>query len=203
MITYVPNFGRAAATAFTLATILTLGATPAMAAGNEQEQAILEQVVPKVRAFIADSRVAEAVNAQNDRHANLSQTKIDEMGKQWRAETNSGGGKLVNSLLGNELSKYLVTVQDDSEGMFAEVFVMDNKGLNVGQSGLTSDYWQGDEAKWQKTYGKGADAMLIDDVEFDESTQSFQSQLSLPVVDPASGEVIGAVTVGVNMDFLQ
>lgn len=203
MITYVPNFGRAAATAFALSAILTLGATPAMAAGNEQEQAILEQVVPKVRAFIADSRVAEAVNAQNDRHANLSQGNIDKLDKQWRAETNSGGGKLVNSLLGNELSKYLVTVQDDSEGMFAEVFVMDNKGLNVGQSGLTSDYWQGDEAKWQKTYGKGADAMLIDDVEFDESTQSFQSQLSLPVVDPASGEVIGAVTVGVNMDFLQ
>jgi hypothetical protein len=80
---------------------------------------------------------------------------------------------------------------------------MDNKGLNVGQSGITSDYWQGDEAKWQKTYGKGPDAILIDDVEFDESSQTFQSQVSLPVVDSISGEVIGAVTVGVNMDLLQ
>ena len=203
MITYLSNFGRAPAAAFSLATILTLGAAPVMAAGNEHEQAIREQVVPKVRAFMADSRVAEAVNAQNDRHAYLSQAKIDEMDKQWRAETDTGGGKLVNSLLGNELSGYLVTIQDSSEGLFAEIFVMDDKGLNVGQSGLTSDYWQGDEAKWQKTYGKGADAMLIDDVEFDESTQTFQSQLSLPVVDPATGAVIGAVTVGVNMDYLQ
>lgn len=203
LIIYTSNKGRLAVTAFTLAAILTLGATPAMAAGNEQEQAIREQVVPKVRAFMTDSRVADAVNAQNDRHANLSQGNIDKLDKQWRAETNSGGGKLVSSLLGNELSKYLVTVQEGSEGMYAEVFVMDNKGLNVGQSGVTSDYWQGDEAKWQKTYGKGADAMLIDDVEFDESTQTFQSQLSLPVVDPATGDVIGAVTVGVNMDFLQ
>jgi hypothetical protein len=174
-----------------------------MAAENDHEQAIREQVVPKVRAFMADNRVADAINAQNTRHAYLTQAKIDEMDKQWRTETNTGGGKLVNSLLGNELSSYLVTVQESSEGLFAEIFVMDDKGLNVGQSGLTSDYWQGDEAKWQKTYGKGADAMLIDDVEFDESTQTFQSQLSLPVVDPYSGAVIGAVTVGVNMDYLQ
>ena len=86
--------------------------------------------------------------------------------------------------------------------MVTEIFVMDNKGLNVGQSDVTSDYWQGDEAKWQKTFLAGADAVFIDAVEFDESTQTFQSQLSLPVVDPQSGDVIGAVTIGVNVDTL-
>jgi hypothetical protein len=81
-----------------------------------------------------------------------------------------------------------------------EIFVMDNKGLNVGQSDITSDYWQGDEAKWQKTYSVGASAIHISDVAKDESTQSFQSQLSLPVVDPANNQVIGAVTIGINVE---
>jgi hypothetical protein len=203
LITYKSRSGRLAAAALAFSTIFAAGAAPLSAAENEHAQSIRDQIVPQVRAFVADSQVIDAVNAQNDRHAGLTQSRIDKLDKQWRAETASAGGKLVDSLLGNELSGYLVAIQESSQGLFAEIFVMDNKGLNVGQSGLTSDYWQGDEAKWQNTYGKGADAMLIDEVEFDESTQSFQSQLSLPVVDPVSGAVIGAVTVGVNMDLLQ
>jgi hypothetical protein len=79
---------------------------------------------------------------------------------------------------------------------------MDAKGLNVGQSDLTSDYWQGDEAKWKKTYLVGPKAMHVGGVKTDQSTQTLQSQLSMAVVDPASGKVIGAVTVGVNVEQL-
>ena len=79
---------------------------------------------------------------------------------------------------------------------------MDNKGFNVGQSDPTSDYWQGDEDKWQKTYLAGPYAMFIDEIEMDESTQTFQSQLSLSIADPDTGQVIGVVTVGVDVDLL-
>lgn len=79
---------------------------------------------------------------------------------------------------------------------------MDNHGLNVGQSEITSDYWQGDEAKWQKTFLAGAGSMHISEVEQDEFTQTYQSQLSLPVIDPASGAVIGVITIGTNVEAL-
>jgi hypothetical protein len=42
----------------------------------------------------------------------------------------------------------------------------------------------------------------ISDLEEDESTQLLQSQVSVPVVDPDSGEPIGAVTFGVNVENL-
>jgi len=48
----------------------------------------------------------------------------------------------------------------------------------------------------------GADAVFVDDVEMDESTQQLQSQVSFPIVDPASHQVIGAITFGVNLDML-
>ena len=79
---------------------------------------------------------------------------------------------------------------------------MDNKGLNVGQSNITSDYWQGDEAKWQDTFMQGANSIHISEVEEDETTQTYQSQLSLPVIDPSSQSVIGAITIGINVDAL-
>lgn len=203
MISKKSSSGNLSVAAFALSTILVLGAAPLSAAENDYKQAILEQAAPQVRAFLADSRVINAVNAQNSRHDGMSQARIDKLDKQWRAETANGSGPLIESTLENRLSAYLITVQEASQGLFSEIFIMDAKGLNVGQSGLTTDYWQGDEAKWQKTYGEGADAMLIDDVEFDESSQTFQSQFSLPVIDPADGAVIGAVTVGINMDLLQ
>jgi len=155
-----------------------------------------------VKQWISNDAVIQAVKAQNAKHAGLSQGDIDNMDKDWRAQTDAGSKPMIDAVLGNALSKYLADSKNSAGGIATEVFVMDNRGLNVGQSDVTSDYWQGDEAKWQKTYGAGAGAIFIDEVEMDESTQTFQSQLSMSIVDPATGEVIGAITVGVNIDAL-
>lgn len=175
---------------------------PALAS-DDHEAAIRNDVIPQVRSWLADAKVISAVNNQNARYASLSQGDIDRLDKQWRAETSSNSRDLIDGVLSNSLSGYLGGIKNDAAGLYTEIFVMDNKGLNVGQSDVTSDYWQGDEDKWKKTFLAGADAVFIDDVEFDESTQTFQAQLSLPVVDPVTGETIGAATVGVNVEMLQ
>ena len=108
---------------------------------------------------------------------------------------------MIDAILSNELSKYLQDVVISGEGLYSEIFVMDNNGLNVGQSAPTSDFWQGDEAKWQETYLKGAGSLNIGEVEFDESSQTYQFQLSLPVLD--GEQVIGAITVGLNADLVE
>ncbi len=154
------------------------------------------------RAWTIDPVVIAAIRAQNARNANISQGSIDKMDKQWRAETKVADRPLIDSVLSTELSKKLMDVKANARGMITELFVMDNKGLNVGQSDATSDYWQGDEDKWQKTFLIGPGAIFIDEIEMDESTQTFQSQLSLSITDPVTGQVIGAVTVGVDVDQL-
>lgn len=155
-----------------------------------------------VKQWISNATIIEAVKAQNAKHAGLSQADIDNMDKDWRAQTDAGSKPMIDAVLSNALSSFLRQQQEAAGGLVTEVFVMDNRGLNVGQSDVTSDYWQGDEAKWQKTFQGGADAIFVDEVEMDESTQTFQSQVSMSIVDPATGEVIGAITVGVNVDAL-
>lgn len=172
-------------------------------ASEDHIASIRRDIVPQVRSWLTDPSLISAVNSQNMRHASLGQTDIDRLDNQWRSETSSSNRKLVDAVLANSLSGYLGDVKAQAGGLYSEIFVMDYKGLNVGQSDITSDYWQGDEDKWKKTYLAGPDAVFIDEVEFDESTQTFQSQLSLPVVDPITGTTIGAVTVGVNVDMLQ
>lgn len=189
-----------------LKSILLAGVVFAAAAGaanaNEFEPALRDFADKQVRGWVSDASVVAAVKAQNQETAAFDDQKIDSLDKQWRAETGQDARPLIDSVLKRQISEYLRAKKDETQGVVTEIFVMDAKGLNVGQSDVTSDYWQGDEAKWKETFLKGKDAVHVSEVEQDESTQAFQSQVSLPVVDPASGEVIGAVTVGVNVEQL-
>lgn len=182
---------------------LSLSMLPVVAfAASHEKDATRKLADSQVKAWTANAAVIDAIRAQNSKHAGLTQAEIDALDKQWRAETGASGGPLMDGVLAAPLSKYLAGVKKEGAGLFTEIFVMDNRGLNVGQSDPTSDYWQGDEAKWKKTFLAGPDAVFVDDVEFDESTQSYQSQLSMAISDPDTGEVIGSITVGVNVELL-
>ena len=82
-----------------------------------------------------------------------------------------------------------------SNPALVEVFVMDDQGANVGQNVLTSDYWQGDEAKFTAVYNQGKGGVWFGAVEYDKSANMEEQQVALPVID-ASGKVIGAVCFG-------
>jgi len=172
------------------------------AISHEHESAAKALADSKLKAIVADAQVIGAINAQNAKTSGLDEAAIIALDKKWRAETKASTKPMIDGVLANALSKYLAAAADGSEGLFTEIFVMDAKGLNVGQSGVTSDYWQGDEAKWKKTFLAGNGAVFIDKVEEDESTQTFQSQVSIAITDPASGKVIGAVTFGINIEQL-
>ncbi|EKM9274487.1 hypothetical protein PV457_000320 [Vibrio cholerae] len=177
-----------------------LASLPVMA--NDYQAELTQYVQTELKQISADPLIIEAIKLQNAKNANLTQSEIDQLDKQWRAEVGQSDTPMIQSVLNTPASQKLMEIQNASNGKITEVFVIDNKGLNVAQSEVTSDYWQGDEAKWQNTYSKGVGAFDISDIEEDESTQVFQAQVSYTVVDPSSGEAIGAITVGINVDAL-
>lgn len=154
-------------------------------------------------AKIVVDEVIAAIREQNKMNAGLKQGDIDALDGQWRSEVETGAGALIARVMGSDVSKYLKSIQNGEAGIITELFIMDNRGLNVAQSEVTSDYWQGDESKFQKSFGAGAGAIFVDEVEFDESTQRFQTQGSFTITDPDSGEPIGAVTVGIDMEMIE
>jgi glycerol-3-phosphate dehydrogenase len=175
-------------------------AGPAVA--GDFSAAITRLAETDVKLWVSHPTIIDAIRAQNIQHAHLSTEEILRLDERWRAETFSPSKPMIQALMANALSSFLMQRKQASNGLYTEIFVMDNKGLNVGQSDITSDYWQGDEAKWQKTFLVGPDAMLIEQVKRDKSTRVLQSQLSLTVADPATGEVIGAITVGIDVSKL-
>jgi hypothetical protein len=114
------------------------------------------------------------------------------------AENLAAGKAEIAAIRGNAISTWLKDVQAKApKGAVTEIFVMDGAGWNVGQTGGTSDFFQGDEGKWQKTFAAG-DPKEIEILPVVEEDGMRISQVSLPI--KSGEESIGAVTIGVDVD---
>jgi len=139
--------------------------------------------------------IVGAVKAQNSKGISLN--SIKELDEKWK--NTAGIADFMKVLMDSGCGPNMQRIQKENP-YFAEIFVMDNQGANVCQTDKTSDYWQGDEAKFQKSFNGGNGAIFVDEIEFDDSTQSYISQVSVPVMD--GGKAIGAITFGIDIDKL-
>lgn len=196
------SFSKACMLAVAGLIALTTLSAPAAAFDPKAAAALIDDaMVKEIRGWLDTPVVRISVEAQNKRHANITQARIEELDKQWVAERKSKEQPLIAATLSNPLSNYLTQIQAGSDGLYTEMFVMDFKGLNVGQSSITSDYWQGDEGKFQKTFPVGPGAVFVDKAGLDEDTKTWRAQISVTVVD-AAGKAIGAITIEVNLTEL-
>lgn len=159
---------------------------------------VTDYAIANIKPWLSDSIVVNAVKAQNVANAKLKNYEINKLDNGWIDRSDK---KLIDSKMNNELSTFLKKKKESGNGVIFEIFVFDSKGLNVGQTDLTQDYNQGDEAKYWKTFQVGPDAIFVDKVEKDGGKNI--SQVSLTIKDPATGQPIGAVTVGIDMDKLK
>lgn len=192
---------HSAFTAVFAAVVMSAVACP-VSAEEPHVTAINDYLKANVLTWASDPAVVEAIKANNAANGGLSQADIDALDAKWRQEVEGSDKPTIDATLGNALSKFLTDKKMEAGGVIAEVFVMDAKGLNVGQSDVTSDYWQGDEDKFEKSFGAGAGAVFVDEIEKDESTQTLQAQVSFTISDPTTGEAIGAMTLGIDVEKL-
>lgn len=162
-------------------------------AGEKAPQKVLDLASSTLAAYGMDPVIVKAVQAENAKGKTLAQIQAKD--EEWKGH--AGIADYMKAIMGSECGKHLRTIQNNA-AYYSEIFVMDNQGANVCMTDKTSDYWQGDEAKFKKSFAGGAGAVFVDDVKFDDSTQAYQVQVSVPVKD--GGKVIGAITFGINVD---
>ncbi len=158
-------------------------------------------LIEEIRQWASTPVVQITLAAMNAEQQGLDLGGIDALDKQWRAETKSDDQPMIGGVLSNPLSMYLLRIQAGSVGKYTELFIFSAKGLNAGQSSVTSDYWQGDEAKFQKTYDVASDAVFVDAPEYHEGTGTWRAQVSMTLVD-GTGAKVGAVTAEINLTEL-
>lgn len=180
---------------------LTCATAPALYA-DDMQQALQAYFDENVMNWANDPVLVAAIRAQNGETGGYDQAQIDEMDLLWRGFVGINDAEIIANVLQNPAADFLRDQVSQSGGAITEAFVMDARGLNVAASEATSDYWQGDEAKFTETYLVGGNAVHFGDIELDNSTQEVQGQVSMTIVDQTTNQPIGAITIGVNVTAL-
>ncbi len=172
---------------------------PPVVVADSHEAKINQYIGSHIRGCLSSDELIRAVDMQNIKHLGITSSEINRLDQRWRTERLRDNGALISSVMGNDLSAFLRGIKAASGGVITEIFVMDNVGLNVGQTNGTGDFMQGDESKWQNTYLVSAGAVFIDAVEEEDGLNI--AQVSLTVARPNKAR-LGAITIGINVDAL-
>ncbi len=143
--------------------------------------------------------IINSVNRQNSEKTSL--TKIKNIDAKWKSSKGLSAFKL--SLQNNEAGLYLKSIVDKNPDI-SEAFLTDMQGANVASYPATSDYWQGDEKKWQASFNDGQGKVFIGPLKIDDSTKVAAVQISAPVIDYRNErKTIGVIVIGVTGDYLR
>jgi hypothetical protein len=173
-----------------LVMLLVCAVVSAQSAGTMQK--MLDAEGAKLRAWGNDAAVVAAVKAQNAKKVPLAQ--IQALDARWASSEEAK--RITTGACADRLRALIA-----SNPAYGETFVMDDQGAVVCASHTTTDYWQGDEAKWQRAFNGGKGALFIDRPKFDDSAAQRLAQISVPVMD--KGVAIGAITIGVAAEKLK
>jgi len=175
-----------------LALVLLPAAAHAQSADALQKALTAEAT--KLQAWATDKAVVDAVKRQNTKALPLAE--IQKIDKEW---TEGGAADAVRQVIAGTCADRLRALEA-GDARYVETLVMDAQGALVCATRRTSDYWQGDEAKWTRTFNGGKGTPFIDRPKLDESAHARLAQISLPIA--SDGKTIGVLTVGVRTEQL-
>ena len=180
--------------------LISLLVAPGMALANDLSQQELEDLLQVkirfARHMALNPSIVRAVQAQNSQQLALAEIKRRD--DEWK---NAGDDSipLIRNITGNKVARYFER-RVENNAAIDEVFLTDNQGANVAAFPPTSDYWQGDEEKWTASYNNGNGVVFIGPLEFDDSTQKTQVQISAPIL--SQDQTVGVLVLGVSVEYL-
>ena len=177
------------------AAAVALLAAGAAAAGFEMTASVqteLDRQKTIVAGWAANPTIVNAVAEQNRKGPieGMDNTK-------WKATRRSEA--LVTAFQGNAAGQLLKAKLTESQGAFSEAFLNAAAGEKVAFVEKTTSYIHKGQAKFDVPFTSGKSWQ--GKPEFDESSQTYAVQISVPVV--ADGKTVGVLVVGVNLSHLE
>jgi hypothetical protein len=175
--------------------VLVLAASGAAWAGFEMTAAIqaeLDKQKTVVAGWAASPVIVGAVAEQNHKGpiAGMDNAK-------WKTTRRSD--PVVVGFQANAAGQFLKAKLAESQGAVSEAFLSAAQGEKVAFAEKTSYYIHNGMAKFDVPFKSGKPWQ--GQAEFDESSQTYAIQISVPVV--ADGRPIGALVVGINLSHLE
>lgn len=126
---------------------------------------------------------------------------IDQREKEWAETDFENITPFMQELIFNEISDQLRAHAENYQktygyDVYPEIFVTNAYGVNIAQTGKTSDYIQNDERWWEIAKNDG---LNISEVHYDESANVYSADISLRIND-SQGQFLGVIKAVTNVD---
>ena len=171
---------------------------------SERVGDVLLQQVNLVRAGVAsDPAILETLNELNalyEGDADAIEAQLLELDDEWRSAGEEPNA-LINQVMMHPISDKLRLFIEQFPS-HAEIFITDRYGAEIAGSGRTSDYYQADEDWWQAGWNDGQGAVDFGSPELDESSGVVAIDITIPIIDPVQGDVIGVIKSVYNINAL-
>jgi hypothetical protein len=149
-----------------------------------------------VRKVISDPELVRAIVAKNK--VSESQAEVKRKDDEWQGNPELPARKETAS---NECAQRLrAVVQDDAQ--IAEAYLMDNRGALVCSTTDVSDYWQGDEPNFQRTFGQGQFLYVGDPAADPAGNGAWMVPISMVVLDGPTKVGAATLTLRVSAEML-
>jgi|GEM_PF-1773663 len=145
--------------------------------------------------------VIDNLNQMNDKHAGLSEINLSVLDNDWRSELRKIKQPLITQVMENDLSKFLIKTVEAGQGVYTEITVIDSRGLNIGQTVVSQNYFNAGKPRWDKTFAIKSYAPYISDIYFSDETNKFQVEVSLMII--SDEKPIGIVAAGIDVEQLE
>jgi len=170
--------------------------------GDSQSIYDLNEKVYLIKDLVLDQDIVDNVKLSNQKRTGIALAEISKLDQDWVESREQGeeSQTMKDSLSGAVAEKLKEFQKDHPE--FVEIFVTDKYGLNVGQTNVTSDYYQADEDWWIRAYNKGRGATFVGEVEYDESAGTEVVGIFFPITYGSVNNAIGVIKALVGVESL-
>lgn len=175
-------------------------ATEHFAVSEYERQQIKELLIRKIERWKRLPKLESLLIERNLKSRRFSKQEIADRDKKWTQAFMRNDFSYSIELVDQEMSAQLREIKKQSQDVVTEIIITDARGLNFAISDMTSDYWQGDEAKFTEVFSKPANTMHFGDINYDESTKRFQLQLSVPLYTEEKFEPLGVMVFGIDVE---
>ena len=153
--------------------------------------------------YTMDSELREAVLSSNRDFDKLNdiQAHINKKELEWTSSAKEEVTPFMHDLINNGLSNNLrekMAFYNEKAGyrIFGEVFITNKYGINIAQTGKTSDYRQDDEEWWQIAK---KDSFYAKNIEYDESAGIYSLAIGMRI-DDRNGNYIGVMKIVMSLE---
>lgn len=163
---------------------------------NDERVVIYRKSEPLLTELLKNPALKNGVTAQNA-SGRFRPDDVAGFELAWQAFKEGKANESLASVLNGPLAGELRALSDNSKGLVREIIVTDKYGFNVAVTDLTSDFYQGDEEKFQRLLAEPKREYHTGTIQFDASSGLFLVHISVPLRND-DGKLIGGLILGID-----